>query len=155
LTGTRAEQPFPEVGNTVSKTARTLRGPTPANIDQSPARWGSLSPLILDAHERRIRGFEMPPLLSGEFALLTYLGARPCIWQSSYRLSIQVYRRDDPGARQLVWKYASTLRQKLARAAPDLIEHCRRRGYCCRAPVRLVAEDSLPELQQDACASST
>jgi DNA-binding response OmpR family regulator len=109
---------------------------------------------MLDANERRIRGFEMPPLLSGEFALLTYLGGRPGIWQSSYRLSLEVYRRDDAGARQLVWKYTSTLRQKLARAAPDLIERCRRRGYCCGAPILVVPDEPLSEFQAEARAGS-
>jgi DNA-binding response OmpR family regulator len=96
-------------------------------------------PLLLDADERRIRGFEMAPLLSGEMALLCYLGSHPETWHSSYQLCMQVYGRDDAGARQLVWKYASTLRKKLARAAPELIDVCRRRGYCCRLPIKLTA----------------
>ena len=91
--------------------------------------------LVLDTGERRIRGIEMPPLLSGEFKLLMYLGSRPCTWHSSYSLQVQVYQRDDAAGRQLVWKYASTLRQKLAAELPDLIELCRRRGYSCRSPV--------------------
>jgi hypothetical protein len=96
--------------------------------------------LLFDADERRIRGFDMAPLLSGEMALLCYLGRHPQTWHSSYQLCVHVYARDDAGARQLVWKYASTLRKKLARAAPELIEVCRRRGYSCRLPIESTHE---------------
>ena len=94
--------------------------------------------LVLDASERRIRGIEMPPLLTGELKLLSYLGERACTWQSSYSLSSRVYGRDDGSARQLVWKYASTLRKKLAKELPTLIELCHRRGYSCRRTVTTV-----------------
>lgn len=93
--------------------------------------------LVLDPCERRIQGVEMAPLLTGELKLLSYLGSRPRSWHSSYSLSLRVYGREDAAARQLVWKYASTLRKKLAKELPDLIELCRRRGYRCRAAVTL------------------
>lgn len=102
--------------------------------------------LILDIGERRLQGVEMPPLLSGEFKLLSYLGSRPGIWHSSYELSVQVYQRDDAAGRQLVWKYASMLRKKLAGALPILIELCRRRGYCCREPIVAMDSEQLSEL---------
>jgi hypothetical protein len=88
--------------------------------------------LWLDFEQRRIRGWKMEPLLAGEFALLAYLGRRPGNWHPTVRLAANVYGRSDPGGRELVWKYASTLRRKLGTAAPDLIQVCRRRGYCCR-----------------------
>ena len=94
--------------------------------------------LMLDAAERRLRGVNMDPLLKGEFQLLMYLGTHCMKWHSSYSLCSHVYGRDDPGARQLVWKYASTLRKKLAKELPTLIELCRRRGYRCRHPVSVV-----------------
>lgn len=93
---------------------------------------------ILDESERCIRGVVMPPLLMGEFKLLSYLGANSPTWYSSYKLSVFVYQRDDAAARQLVWKYASTLRKKLALVRPELIELCRRRGYRSRQRLRTV-----------------
>lgn len=92
----------------------------------------------LDAGERRIVAIEMPPLLTGEFKLLSYLGSRPGTWHTSYSLAVRVYQRNDAAARQLVWKYASTLRKKLATSLPELIELCRRRGYRCRTPLTVV-----------------
>ncbi|MET0411048.1 MAG: helix-turn-helix domain-containing protein [Polyangiaceae bacterium] len=83
----------------------------------------------------------MPPLLTGELKLLSYLGGRACTWHSSYALSSRVYGRDDGSARQLVWKYASTLRKKLAKELPTLIELCHRRGYSCRQAVTTVDPD--------------
>lgn len=100
------------------------------------------STLTLDARSREISGVEMTPLLSGEFALLVYLGTQPFTWHSSRGLCIEVYRRRDEAARQLVWKYASTLRKKLASVAPALIGVCRRRGYSCRAQVVVVGSDA-------------
>ncbi len=88
--------------------------------------------LQLDISERRIVGIEMPPLLTGELKLLSYLGHRPGSWHTSDELSLHVYGRSDAAARQLVWKYASTLRKKLVRELPALIELCHRRGYSCR-----------------------
>jgi DNA-binding winged helix-turn-helix (wHTH) protein len=102
-------------------------------------------PLVLDGSERRIRGFDMLPLLRGELLLLRYLGGRPQTWHSSYSLAVRVYSREDATARQLVWKYASTLRKKLAVGAPGLIEVCRRRGYSCRVPVVTVEEQAAAE----------
>ena len=93
------------------------------------------SKLLLDASERRILGVEMAPLSSGEYALLVYLGARHKTWFTTTRLSAEVYGRNDPAGRELVWKYASTLRRKIAVGVPDLIHACRRRGYCCRRAV--------------------
>lgn len=101
----------------------------------------SSSTLVLDARSRGLSGVDMAPLLSGEFALLAFLGEKPFTWHSSHRLSICVYRRDDLAARQLVWKYASTLRKKLAPVTPGLIDLCRRRGYSCRAQVVVVNEN--------------
>ena len=45
------------------------------------------------------------------------------------------------GRRQLVWKYASTLRKKLENYLPDLIQRCRRRGYACSVLVKLSQPD--------------
>ena len=88
--------------------------------------------LLLDVRERTIKGVDMAPLLGGELALLSYLGSRPHVWHSARRLAESVYRRSDPAGRELVWKYISTLRRKMGSACPELIEACRRRGYCCR-----------------------
>jgi DNA-binding response OmpR family regulator len=96
---------------------------------------GECSPLILDASERHIRGVDVPPLLKGEFKLLTYLGSRPCKWHTTRNLSLAVYERDDVAGKQLVWKYASTLRRKLSKELPTLIELCRKRGYSCRRAI--------------------
>ena len=98
------------------------------------------SGLVLDSSERRLLGIEMPPLLTGEFRLLSFLGGSPRRWFSTYALSTRVYGRDDASARQLVWKYASTLRKKLANERPGLIELCRRRGYSCREAVTIVSQ---------------
>jgi DNA-binding response OmpR family regulator len=83
----------------------------------------------------------MAPLLIGEFRLLSYLGSRSPTWYSTYALSVGVYHRSDAAARQLVWKYASTLRKKLAPTHPELIEVCRRRGYRCRERILTRARD--------------
>ena len=94
--------------------------------------------LWLDADERRLRGIDMKPLLTGESALLACLGSRPRVWHRSSNLAVSIFRRADRGGRQLVWKYASTLRMKLAPAMPELVIHCRRRGYCCLQPIILL-----------------
>jgi DNA-binding response OmpR family regulator len=83
----------------------------------------------------------MPPLLTGELKLLRYLGAHSPTWHSSYELSVRVYQREDAAGRQLVWKYASTLRKKLALGLPELIELCRRRGYRCREQLLIASDD--------------
>ena len=101
------------------------------------------STIMLDARRREISGLETVRLLSGEFALLAFLGTRPFTWHSSRGLCVNVYRRSDEAARQLVWKYTSTLRKKLAKVAPRVIDVCRRRGYSCRAQVVLVGADTL------------
>jgi DNA-binding response OmpR family regulator len=98
--------------------------------------------LLLDTGERRIRDIEMPPLLTGELKLLTYLGSNPWTWHSTDDLAWAVYARKDPAGRQLVWTYASLLRRKIARELPHLIALCRRRGYSCQAPVRVVEGDA-------------
>jgi DNA-binding response OmpR family regulator len=95
--------------------------------------------LVLDESERCLLGVLMTPLLLGEFKLLSYLGERSPTWHSTYSLSVAVYQRTDATARQLVWKYASTLRKKLAATHPELIELCRRRGYRCRQHIRTSA----------------
>jgi len=77
-------------------------------------------------------------------ALVRYLGSRPGTWHSSYKLALHVYQREDVCARQLVWKYMSTLRKKLAGAAPDLMAVCRRRGYSWHVPV--VVNEPAPAL---------
>jgi DNA-binding response OmpR family regulator len=92
---------------------------------------------ILNCTERTIEGIAMPPLLGGELKLLQFLGAHSARWHSCQMLSRLVYDRDDPTARQLVWKYVSMLRKKLAPSLPDLIEMCRRRGYRCRVPITI------------------
>lgn len=94
--------------------------------------------LLLDSAERRLRNVDMEPLLTGEFVLLVYLGGRSGVWHQSHDLSVSIFGRADRGGRQLVWKYASTLRKKLASEMPELLMHCRRRGYCCVAPVVLL-----------------
>jgi hypothetical protein len=104
------------------------------------------STIMLDARSREISGLETVPLLSGEFALLAFLGARPFTWHSSRDLSVTVYRRSDEAARQLVWTYISRVRKKLSKVAPRVIEVCRSRGYSCRAQVVVVGAD--PELDR-------
>jgi DNA-binding response OmpR family regulator len=99
----------------------------------------ALEARVLDADARCIRGIEMDPLLSGEFSLLAFLGSRPRVWHASRVLAASVYKRDDPAGVQLVWKYASTLRKKLRVALPGLLEVCRRRGYRCGIPLRIVS----------------
>lgn len=106
----------------------------------------SPAPLVLDLRERRLLGVEMPQLLKGELLLLAFLASRAFTWNPSQRLAALVYHREDPAGRQLVWKYASTLRKKLAPAAPGLIELCRLRGYRCRAQV------SVRGVEVDPCA---
>ena len=98
--------------------------------------------LLIDPGERRILDIEMQPLVTGELKLLTYLGRCPGTWHSSDELALQVYARKDPAGRQLVWTYASSLRRKVARALPSLITLCRRRGYSCQEPVRVVDVDA-------------
>jgi DNA-binding response OmpR family regulator len=100
--------------------------------------------LVLDADARCIRGIEMDPLLSGEFLLLAFLGSRPRIWQTSRALAASVYKREDPGGVQLVWKYASTLRRRVRASLPELLEVCRRRGYRCGVPLHIVSYE-IPE----------
>jgi DNA-binding response OmpR family regulator len=90
---------------------------------------------VLNCAERRIEGISMQPLLGGEFKLLKFLGTHSGKWHSCHMISINVYDRDDPAAHQLVWKYVSTLRKKLAPTLPGLIELCRRRGYRCRVGI--------------------
>jgi hypothetical protein len=107
--------------------------------------------LILKRGERPPHGIEIPPLLNGELKLLTYLGSRAGIWHSSYSLSLQVYQRNDAAARQLVWKYASMLRRKLANVLPSLVERRRGRGYRCREAI--VAIGTGPWLEPSAGAS--
>jgi DNA-binding response OmpR family regulator len=80
----------------------------------------------------------MPPLLTGELDLLVYLGQRPGTWHSTLTIARRVYARDDAAAKQLVWKYASMLRKKIAFELPGLIELCRRRGYSCRGAIRII-----------------
>lgn len=100
-------------------------------------------PIIqLDANSRVLVGVSMPPLLTGELKLLRHIGSRPGIWHSARLLSQRVLERDDPAAIQLIWKYVSTLRSKVACAPLPLIETCRRRGYCCTAEVRVVRGDA-------------
>jgi len=94
---------------------------------------------VLNCSERKIEGIGMQPLLGGEFKLLKFLGSHSAKWHSCHVISINVFDRTDPAAHQLVWKYVSTLRKKLAPALPDLIELCRRRGYRCRVPIIIIA----------------
>ncbi|HEU4579603.1 MAG TPA: winged helix-turn-helix domain-containing protein [Polyangiaceae bacterium] len=98
--------------------------------------------LVLDSDARCIRGIDMDPLLTGEFLLLAFLGTRARVWQTSRALSAKVYHREDPGGMQLVWKYTSTLRKKLSASLPGLVEVCRRRGYRCGMPLRVVSHDA-------------
>jgi DNA-binding response OmpR family regulator len=90
---------------------------------------------VLNCAERRLEGIGMPPLLGGELKLLRFLGTHSGKWHSCHAISVNVYDRDDPAAHQLVWKYVSTLRKKLAPGLPGMIELCRRRGYRCRVPI--------------------
>jgi DNA-binding response OmpR family regulator len=87
--------------------------------------------LTLDLDSRVILEFEMAPLLTGEVQLLQYLGAHAGRWFSSLELARNVYRRSDASARQLVWKYASTLKRKLLLAGESSLQVCRKRGYSC------------------------
>jgi DNA-binding response OmpR family regulator len=92
---------------------------------------------VLDCSERTIEGLGMPPLLGGELKLLSFLGTHSGKWHSCHAISVNVYGREDPAAHQLVWKYVSMLRKKLAPALADPIELCRRRGYRCRIPITI------------------
>ena len=83
----------------------------------------------------------MRALLTGEYKLLVHLGKRPHRWHSTVRLSREVYQREDFAGRQLVWKYASTLRKKLESDLPELIQLCRRRGYACGMFIELSQPD--------------
>ncbi len=85
--------------------------------------------LTLDASARVIVGLEMEPLVMGELRLLEFLGGCPRRWFSTQALATAVYGRSDAAGRQLVWKYASTLRRKLTRAGEQGFVVCRRRGY--------------------------
>src|SRR5262245_31939459 len=96
--------------------------------------------LVLDANQRLLYGVDMLPLLTGELALLEFLGSRPRVWHSARALSVRVYRREDPAALQLVWKYVSTLRKKLRPSLPGLIAACRLRGYSCGAEIQLITD---------------
>jgi DNA-binding response OmpR family regulator len=93
---------------------------------------------VLSRSQRTLDGLAMPPLTRGETRLLEFLGAHPHRWFSTYKLAVAAYCRHDAGARQLVWKYASTLRRKLDGAGCDLLQACRRRGYTCVAPITVV-----------------
>lgn len=93
------------------------------------------APLVLDVERRVLVGVDAQQLSNGEVALLRYLGRRPGTWHTSYDIALHVYHRKDVCARQLVWKYMSTLRKKLVTAAPHLIALCRRRGYSCQMTV--------------------
>jgi DNA-binding response OmpR family regulator len=68
-------------------------------------------------------------LTAGEIRLLEFLGARPRQWHSSYDIAVRAFGRQDASARQLVWKYASTLRAKTAAPDGPVIESSRLRGY--------------------------
>jgi DNA-binding winged helix-turn-helix (wHTH) protein len=110
-------------------TARSvLAGPPRAARPRRDAT-GARRRLTLDFDARVILGLKMAPLLSGEILLLKYLGARPGHWFSSIELARNVYQRTDASARQLVWKYASTLRRKLLFAGERSLRVCRKRGY--------------------------
>ena len=103
--------------------------------------------LELDTNSRSLVGVSMPPLLTGELKLLQYLGSKPGVWHSCRLLSLRVFERDDPSARQLVWKYVSTLRHKLASSQCQCLETCRRRGYRCAVRIQTVGDavEPLPE----------
>lgn len=92
---------------------------------------GPTTGLVLNVRERVLAGVNMAPLLRGELELLAFLGGKSRRWFSSYELANYVYKRDDASARQLVWKYSSTLRRKLKTVGVEIFEVCRRRGYRC------------------------
>lgn len=118
-------------------------GRSPESDDSIPSLVTSVAVhyLVLDSRERRIRDIEMPPLLTGELKLLMYLGGSPWTWHSTTELAWEVYARRDPGGRQLVWTYASLLRRKVANGLPHLLSLCRRRGYSCQQPVKVIHVD--------------
>jgi hypothetical protein len=94
-----------------------------------PSSW------VLDTRQRKVLDLEMPPLVHGELLLLQFLGTQAQRWYTNAELCSIVYRREDPAARQLVWKYWSTLRTKLGPLAASDLQACRRRGYRCRRDV--------------------
>jgi DNA-binding response OmpR family regulator len=110
--------------------------------------------LLLDVSERRIQGVRMPALFTGEYRLLIHLGKHPGRWHSTRRLSMDVYQREDFSGRQLVWKYASTLRKKLKSELPELIQLCRRRGYACSVLIKLSQPDD-GEMTDEVCESKS
>lgn len=103
---------------------------TPAPERDSRAALREQTALRLDCSARVIMGLEMEALVAGELRLLQYLGSRPGRWFSTHCLASAVYERNDAAGRQLVWKYASTLRRKLMVAGESSLIACRRRGYC-------------------------
>lgn len=96
--------------------------------------------LRLSERRRSLDGCTLSPLSNGEFSLLAFLGERPKLWFSSFQLARQVYGRTDAAGRQLVWKYASTLKKKLATSGQTLLVVSRNRGYACSARVVVVGE---------------
>jgi hypothetical protein len=95
---------------------------------EAEARVHAATPPASPSHRLDRRLFER--LSNGERALLLFLSERAGRWFSSSALAQEVYRRSDAAGRQLVWKYASTLRRKLA-AAGQPLRVCRTRGYSC------------------------
>jgi DNA-binding response OmpR family regulator len=128
-------------------------------VDETSVLFSGQLDIWLDIDERCLRGVEMKPLLTGELELLACLGSRPNTWHCIRVLSQRVYQRKDPGASQLVWKYASTLRQKISVGLPDMLQACRRRGYLCRAAIHLVSAHAAVALQDvlsdDGCEPSS
>jgi hypothetical protein len=129
----------------VSMTSHVGEGRTGGSVERSP--W------LLDRRQRCVLGFEMSPLRRGEFLLLQFLGAHANRWYSSYELCRSVYTREDPAARQLVWKYWSVLKRKLGDAAAEELQGCRRRGY--RSLREVVVLDSEGGRFQDGLSSAT
>jgi hypothetical protein len=104
------------------------------------------SALVLDPVLRVFEGIDTQPLARGEVSMVLYLGSRVGVWHSSYKLAANVYQREDVCARQLVWKYMSTLRKKLGHNAVGLLSVCRRRGYCWHMPVVPRSPSPIPSV---------
>jgi len=95
-----------------------------------PAR---LSAALTADFERRclVTSGQCEDLSTGELEILRYLTRRQGQWVTTQAISRDVFRRSDPAALNLVWKYLSWLRRKLAKHGCSL-ESARTKGYRLR-----------------------
>jgi DNA-binding response OmpR family regulator len=83
-------------------------------------------------------------LTTGEWLLLRHLREFPERWQSVRQILRAAFGRDDPTGTELVWKYVSRLRRKLA-LIPGAVESMPKRGYRLRPDLCVVlSEETSP-----------